>query len=485
LNGCGDNVRNVMGCPLSHHSRLFDANAWAQKAGKYFRLPTASYIEVFELDPTYLRKADEEVPEGRFAYGPNLLNRKFKIAFSAVHLDPATNLCVPDNCVEMRTDDIGVAPIAEDGRVARFQVYIGGSQGERNGHPTFSALGQPLGIFDERDLLEGLDAIAAVHRDWGDRQNRHWARLKYVLHKMGIEWYRQQVREYAGTDFSAPDPHLEYGPRRLHYGWTRQEDNGLWAYGAFIENGRIIDGPNGRLKEMVRSLMDVYEIQVLTTPNQDLLFTDIPDDARTSLEADLRGFGYGFRRGRPYSELRSRSGACVGRDTCRLTYTDSERFEPELIDALEARWGDLAESIGVTGCERQCSRPGTKTIGWVGTGLNLYMLKLGGTEDARYQGGPLIDPGTHDLYLRSVSRKDVPTVTDALFEMYVARREPEEARPGGMGYFFRRIGPTAIIAWLRGHPKTAALMEKPWRDPSAVRAFQIGVAISNGLPAAG
>jgi len=39
---------------------------------------------------------------------------------------------------------------------------------------------------------------------------------------------------------------------------------------------------------------------------------------------------------------------CVGRNTCRLTYTDSEKFEPELMDQLEAMgWGDLKESIAI------------------------------------------------------------------------------------------------------------------------------------------
>ena len=463
INGCGDNVRNVMGCPLGSFTGLVDANAWAQRAGKYFRLPTASYVEVFAIDPAYLRSAEDR-PDGRFDYGSNLLNRKFKIAFSTIHRDPTTGGLVPDNCVELRTDDVGVAPIPEDGRVDRFQVYIGGSQGEKNGQPTFSALGQPLGIFDAGDLLRGLDAIVGVHRDWGDRQNRHWARMKYVLFKMGIDWYRQQVREVSGLDFDPPDPSFEPGPRQLHQGWTPL-GKGFWAYGAFVENGRIIDGPSGRLKEMVRWMMDRYEVALYTTPNQDLLFTGLPDDAKKTFEADLRRLGYGRRHGRAYSALRTRSGACVGRDTCRLTYTDSEKFEPFLLDELEAKWGDLAESIGVTGCERQCFRPATKTIGWIGTGLNLYMLKLGGTEDGRHQGGPLVDPDTGEMYLRSVPRNEVAAVTDALFEFYVAERSPEEARPGGMGYFFRRLGTTAILRWLKGHGSTAHLMEKPWKPP--------------------
>jgi len=483
INGCGDNTRNVMGCPLSHHSSIYDANAWAQKAGKYFRLPTSAYVEIFEIDRTYLREAEERLPEERFQYGPNLLNRKFKIAFSAIHFDEEKGLHVPDNCVELRTNDIGVAPILDhDGnsKVSQFQVYIGGSQGERIGYPTFSALGEPFGIFAEDQLLKGLDAIVHVHKKWGDRQNRNWARMKYVLYKMGMEWYRNQVRD-RGVDFDPPDPNFDYGARDLHHGWIRQQkqqsNNGSLCYGAFIENGRIIDdSPNVQLKKMVRYLMDNYPVYLFTTPNQDLLFTNIPENDKERFEKDMKSFGYCFRNGRPYSKLRVLSGACVGRDTCRLTYTDSEKFEPFLIDELEAKWGDMAESVGVTGCERQCSRPATKTIGWVGTGLNMYMLKLGGTEDGRHQGGPLVNPDTQEgemVYLRNVPKKDVATVTDALFEFYVSNRLAEEARPGGMGYLFRRVGTKSIIDWLKSNPRTAGLMAKPSRNPIPARTVHL------------
>jgi hypothetical protein len=34
-----------------------------------------------------------------------------------------------------------------------------------------------------------------------------------------------------------------------------------------------------------------------------------------------------------------------------------------------------------------------------------------------------------------------------------------ECREGGMGYFFRRMGPKTIIEWLKSNPKTADLMK--------------------------
>ena len=493
INGCGDNTRNVIGCPLScYYSRIFNSNKWAQKVGRYFALPTAAYVEIFEIDPNYLRKAalqDREAGVTRFDYGPNQLNRKFKIAFSAIHYVEEKKKYVPDNCVELRTNDIGVAPIinnsnADDGggKVDRFQVYIGGGQGQQSGKPTFSALGKPFGIFTEDNLLKGLDSIVRVHKEWGDRQNRHWARLKYVVKVKGIEWFREQVRNIGDINFEPPILDYDYGDRNLHLGWIKQliGDGGetlKWCYGAFIENGRIIDGsPNGDLKSMVKYLTNKYPtVQLFTTPNQHLLFSNIGNSEKGRFENDMKFFGYGVRKNiinvtngtevefRPYSKLRMLSGACVGRDTCRLTYTDSEKFEPYLIDELEKKWGDLNESIGITGCEKQCYRPATKTIGWIGTGFNLYQLTIMGTEDGRHQAGPLIDPYTKEQYLHFVPRKDVAAVTDVLFEYYIKNKSKQEERPGGMGYFLRRVERKEIISCLKSNPKTAELMKKTFK----------------------
>ncbi len=454
LNGCGDNTRNVMGCPFSRFSDVYNANHWAQKAGLYFQLPLEPFIEIFAIDPHYLRK-----PEESFQYAPNFLNRKFKIAFSAIHREEKTGKLVPDNCVELLTNDLSVAPIVEKGKVTKFQVYVGGSQGERNGKPSMAALGLPLCRVGESQLMPVLDAVVKVHMEWGDRQNRFWARMKYVIKKMGIDWYRDQVSAIVGFPLERPDPNHDYGDRHLHFGWTQQPANGLWAYGTFIENGRVTDhSPNGKIKAMIRELMLKYPIELMVTPNQDALFTNIPPSARKEFEEDLKRFGYGSRQGKPYSQLRLLSGACVGRDTCKLTYTDSEKFEPSLIDELEQMgWGDMAESIGITGCERQCFRPATKTIGLVGSGLNRYQLKLMGDETARFQGKPLITSDGKEMYLRSIPKEKVAIVIDTLFKFYLAKRKDKE----GMGAFHRRIGMDAVIQNLKNNPATSELMAKP------------------------
>jgi sulfite reductase beta subunit-like hemoprotein len=456
LNGCGDVVRNVMGCPLSRFSDIFDANALARKFGAFFRLPAAPHIAVFGIDPGFVPD-----PDVQYKYEAKLLNRKFKIAFSAVHRDEKTGKIVHDNCVELRTNDIGIAPIIENETVVAYQVYVGGGQGEKNGKPTFAAHGEPLGVFTEENLLHGLRSIVDVHSAWGDRNNRNCARLKYVVHKQGIAWYADQVRQLGGV-FESPKTDFDPGPRMLHHGWHTQPTNGKLAYGAYIGNGRLIDGPNGKLKSMVPALLEQFQgVETIVTPNQDLLFTNIPADAKEDFAATMQSFGHGKRNGKTYSKLRLLSGACVGLPTCRLSYTESEGFEPELVDQLEEKgYGDVSESIGITGCERQCFRPSTKTIGWIGQGPNLYMLRIGGSEDARHQGTALVLDGR--LYLRQTPRDKVADVTAVLFDLGQANRQNDDEDYGAV---LRRIGTEAIIEHLKQNPATAPLMEKTHDAP--------------------
>ena len=472
LNGCGDNVRNVMACPISHFNGIYDANALAKLYGAYFRLPSKPHIEVFGIDPNLVNDPDQQ-----FSYGKKLLNRKFKIAFSSVVRDEATGEIRPDDCVEMRTNDMGIAPIVEGDKVVAYQVYVGGGQGEKNGKATFAGHSHALGIFTEDNLMKGLDAVVQVHKEWGDRKNRHWARLKYVVNKQGVEWYQDEMKKL-GVEFSMPNNDHDPGARLMHHGWMQMHNAGSedqWAYGAYIECGRLVDSAlgedpqansgnvtgNGQLKSMVPGVLDAFDgVEVLITANQDLVFTNIPEAAKEDFEAKLSEYGYGQRKGKAYSQLRVLSGACVGLPTCRLSYTDSEQFEPELLDTLDDMGlGDRHESIGITGCERQCFRPGTKSIGLVGQGPNMYGVKLGGSEDGRHQGNWVVVDGK--WYMRQVPRDSVPTLIHALFDLHDAEKEDGE----DFGATMRRLGARHVVDYLASREDTQALVAKALPAP--------------------
>ena len=451
LNGSGDNLRNTTACPLSHGSDIFDANKLGHEISEYFQLPTEPFVRIFNIDSEKIKK-----PTKSFEYSARYW-AKTKIAITAAHFNAETNKITMDNCVELRINEIGIAPIVNDDKVNEFQIYLGGGQGERIAAKTMACLGLPFCKVTKEKLMPVLDAIAKVHQEYGDRQNRKWSRLKYLVKAKGIEWYRKEAEEKLGFELDEPYENHDYGDRQLHHGWTTLP-NGLLAYGAFIENGRITDAsPNGKLKTMVRELMDTYPIELMVTANQDILFMNIPAESKEDFEAILQKHSYGQRNGKPYSKLRLLSGACVALNTCARSYTESERFEPILIDELEKLgWSDLTESIGVTGCERQCFRPATKSIGLVGSGRNFYQLKLMGTDDAHNQGKPIIDRAENKIYLKMIPRDKVATVIDALLKYYIQHRKDENE---SLGYFNRRIGLDGLIEFFKQNESTKDLMK--------------------------
>ncbi|MCB1043148.1 MAG: nitrite/sulfite reductase [Acidobacteria bacterium] len=451
LNACGDNVRNVMSCPLAHRGP-FPANDVARDLAQWFELPLAPFIEVFAIDPNAVEDSGP-----RFDYGPQLLNRKFKIGVGAITRQG--DELVLDNCVEVRTHDLGFTPDLES-HGERVWVWVGGGQGEKLGKSTASMLALPLARIDRGQLRQVANAIVGVHRDWGNREQRHHARLKYLIRSQGIEWFRKQVSDRSGIRLGSLRGLPDVGARHLHHGWMRHGEQ--LDFGMFVENGRLIDSsPNGQLLRLVGQLLASFPVSVSITANQDLVFHGVPNQATRDFESLLVVHGYGQRYGQPYSRLRLQSGACVGRDTCRLAYTDSEKFEPQLIDELEALgWGDLVTSIGVTGCERQCFRPGTKAIGLVGSGLNRYQFKFGGTEDGRHQGRPLRLEGKE--YLRSVPKERVTQLLNLLFQAYRKSAVDGES----LGTFNRRLGTSGLVELFSGHGDTADLMAKtvPYKE---------------------
>lgn len=154
---CGNSVRNVTACPLT------------------------GYIadELFDVQP-YARAAYAFLVRNPFS---QQLARKFKIAFSSC----------PEDCASTAIHDIGlVGRIRDEGGREQygFKVLVGGGLGST----PFTA--EVLEEFVPVDrLLSVLKGIVDVFSDHGNRRNKTRARLKFVVHKQGIDTFRRHVQE--------------------------------------------------------------------------------------------------------------------------------------------------------------------------------------------------------------------------------------------------------------------------------------------------
>merc|ERR1719407_395602 len=127
-------------------------------------------------------------------YGRTYLPKKFKIAMT-----------VPgDNGVDLYINDIGAVVIMEpDGVTLKgFNIVVGGGMGRTHRkEATFARAADHLGFVAKDDFFEAMKAILAVQRDHGNREVRASARLKYLVHALGIDAFRTLTEKYFGQDF--------------------------------------------------------------------------------------------------------------------------------------------------------------------------------------------------------------------------------------------------------------------------------------------
>jgi len=154
------------------------------------------------------------------------------------------------------------------------------------------------------------------------------------------------------------------------------------------------------------------------TPNQNIIVANVPvarqdEITRIAAEAGLLP---------PQSGLRRNSMACVALPTCGLALAESERYLPELIDALDQRLATHGLTnddivIRMTGCPNGCARPYLAEIGLVGKGPGRYNLYLG----AAFDGSRL-----SKLYDEDLDHQGIVSALDPLFAAYGAGRQPGE-----------------------------------------------------------
>jgi len=219
-------------------------------------------------------------------------------------------------------------------------------------------------------------------------------------------------------------------------GWDRQGD-GRWFYGLNVENGRIKDTAEMRLKTAIREVCRTLDPSIRLTAHQSLIFGDVQDADRSRLEQVLRSHGVALSE--EISTVRRWSMACVAWPTCGLSITESERALPGIIDQVEvelARLGLASEkfTIRMTGCPNGCARPYNCDVGLVGKARGKYTVFLGGR---------LLGDRLNFIYKDMVPEEDVVQTLAPVFLYFKQAREPGES----LGDFCLRKGVADLAAW--------------------------------------
>ena len=398
---CGDINRNVQAPPNPERSPLLQevfehARAWSEYA-----LPkTRAYHEIW-LDEEMVAGGEEK----ELMYGETYLPRKFKVAFALP----------PSNDVDLFAQDLGFIAVEEDGKLAGYNVTVGGGQGMSHGNAeTYARLADVLGFIPPDKVNAIGEAVLTTQRDFGDRTNRRHARLKYTIDDRGLEWFRGEVERRSGLRFEPARP-FEFTTIADPLGWHPCAD-GTWFYGLHILSGRVKDVPGRPLKTAMREIAEVHTGDFRLTAGQNLTISGVTAEQKPVVEGILARHGLAGENER--SGIRLNALSCVALPTCGLALAESERALPDIINKFEivldeAGLHDDAISLRVTGCPNGCARPYLAEIGLVGRAPNKYALFVG----AKYNGTRL-----NRLLAPSVTVDDALGMLTPIIRRYAVER---------------------------------------------------------------
>ncbi len=457
---CGNAVRNVTACPLAGVCR----------------------DEAFDITP-YSRALS------KFLLGhPDCQNfgRKFKPSFSG---------CAQHACGLASMHDLGLVAVkrVESGVEKRgFQMYVGGGLG---------AVPYQAKLFDAfvppEELLPLAQAIARVFARLGEKKNRNRARLKFLVHDLGIEKFRELVLEErrnlphdhrwteyietAGAEAERPLRAPGLVPEATSPDFQRwlttntrpQKQEGYVIVTVALPLGDITAHQLRALADIVRRYT---KETVRTTVEQNFVIRWVSGADLANLYRDLHAAGLAAPGAGTIVDIVS----CPGTDTCKLGISSSRGLAAELRRRLGEKSFEQDAAvqnlhIKISGCFNSCGQHHVADLGFYGVSRKMagyavphFQVVLGGEWDS--------NAGSYGLPVVAVPSKNIPEVVTRLTDRYVAAREIGES----FREFIARIGKAEVRKLLDDLTRPPADSSdrsffRDWNDPREYSLGDLGV----------
>jgi len=429
---CGNTVRNVTASPTAgiDPDEPFDVSPYAYETFKYL-----------------LRNPVNQE-----------MGRKFKISFSATEADTAYAFI----------HDLGFIPRVVDGKRG-FKVVIGGGLGAN------PYLAIPAYEFLEEDQIIPLtEAVLRVFDRYGERNRRMKARMKFLIHDIGLEEMMRLVKEEWNalpnkTYKINPDiltaPKLSNfipeGPATIanekkYQQWfdtnvIRQKQEGY--YGVFVK--LPLGNLSSKMSRKFADIVDRYAADELRiTVNQGYLIRFVSEASLKHLYVALDQLALA----EPGFDSVGDITACPGTESCNLGISDSTQVSLALERVIKEEYPDLIYNqdikIKISGCPNSCGQHGLASIGLHGSTIKdkqgkvmpALVVLLGG---AKLTGGAGV---LGDKVLKIPSRKG-PDALRLLFDDYETNSLEGEYyhdyyKRIGRNYFYTLLKPLADMAAL-------------------------------------
>jgi Sulfite reductase, beta subunit (hemoprotein) len=362
------------------------------------------------------------------------LPRKFKICVIASEEDRAA----------MKLHDIGLKLVSRDGQVGA-EVYAGGGMGRT---PMVAPLIRDF--VPEDEIVPYLEACLRVYNRYGRRDNKYKARIKILVHELGVQEYKRQVEdEFAHMRELGLNPPVEELARiRLFFanpayeqGLSEEIDRADPAFALWVDRqvaahkqpgyaivnislkprGGIPGDASAEQIELVADLAEQYSLDELrVTHAQNLVLPHVKKADLYAIWQKLDEAGLTEAN----LDLITDIIACPGLDYCSLANARSIPLAQKLSErfADTGRQNELGElKVKISGCINACGHHHAGHIGVLGVdrkGVENFQLSLGGSgaEDASV--GQITGPG--------FSEDGVVEAIEKVTDLYLAQREEGE-----------------------------------------------------------
>jgi sulfite reductase beta subunit-like hemoprotein len=420
---CAHTVRNVTGCAFAGvcPDEVFDATPYL-----------VAYARNMLRNPICQR-----------------LPRKFKTAFSSC----------PSDCAGTPFHDLGFQAVIRDG-VKGFQVRVGGGTSTM---PRQADIVFDFARADDGEYIRVAEAVLRVFDREGGmpdflRKNLNKARIKFLLHKIGVDAFREQVLDELKNDW-AREPYdmealMEMAPetpspgpiptddgspvpgfeRWLETNVRPQKQEGFRAVTVTVPMGNISTFQFRALANIMRKYSGG---NARTNQNQNLVLRWVYADALKPLYRELRAIGLAEGGAETITDVV----ACPGADSCKLAITASNQagysIREQLI-AFDYKDPEVQKvSVKISGCPNGCGQHHLGTIGLQGSSYKVGAFEIP-CYDIQVGGGGYKGAGRYAQRVTRVLAKKAHLAINRMLEVYQAERlSPTES----FLEFVDRVGP--------------------------------------------
>ena len=381
---CGDDTRNVMGCPLAG----VDKN------------------EIIDATPQMWEVSQNLTNNREFSNLP----RKYKITISGC--------CI--QCAQPDINDVGVFGLRKADGEAGYGIKVGG------GLSAAPHMAQLLPVFLKPEQVWPVtEAVSIIFRDNGYRLKRSRARFKFLVADWGAERVLAEVERLLGYSLERHSDFPVIADQESdHLGIIEQRQPGLYAVGVSFAGGRVRNSLLDKCGELATRFAAPGQDAIRLTNKQNLLLINIPKDNLPLLlgELDAAGLVYtpsNFRRG---------CVSCTGIEFCNIAVAETKNRMIHMVEQLEATSGWYQGKIRIhfSGCPSSCGQHQIADIGLRGARTKLpngqqvdaYDLFIGGRlgENRRF----------NELLKGKIIAADVHQTIDKLLRFYDSKKQGEQ-----------------------------------------------------------